>query len=135
MKLAGMPKQILELELNQRLPVNIEPPCQLRCTYQVFDHESYYKLTLEVESNLTIICQRCLQSFKYSYKNNTNIAICSTEALAEKMLHEYETIVSENALVDLKEVLTDEMHLYTPKNHIDIEACSKDVSQYLGISS
>jgi uncharacterized protein len=76
-----------------------------------------------------IICQRCLTRFSHTYENHTSIAACTSEAWAQKLMSDYETMVVGEDL-DLRLLLTDELYLYSPENHPDRHDCSLDTDGY-----
>jgi uncharacterized protein len=123
----------VSLEITKRLPANIEPPCSLVCEFQVQAVDHYFLLTLKVEGDITIICQRCLHSFQHHYLNSSVLAVCQTDELAEQMLSQYETIVSKNNELDLVEIVSDELYLYSPELHPDISQCDHDVDKYIRV--
>lgn len=117
--------------LDDRLPVFLTIPCQLTATYHVEAEDDFYLIHLETESNLSIICQRCMQHFNYSYHNKTIIAVCRSEQRAEELLESYECIVASNWQVDLAEIIIDELHLYAPQFHPDINDCDSGINEFL----
>lgn len=124
-------EQTAHVELVTRLPQQISTPCALDCAYTVEKRDNYFLLHLTAHGEIQLICQRCLASFSYSYQNKTTLAICDSEAYAEQLMNEYECIVSDKNSVDLIEVLTDELHLYCPKNHLNIDECDKEIYNFV----
>lgn len=129
--LAKQGQQGLNLILNDRLPDFIVAPCQLKISYQVEHKDDFYLINLEVAGDLTCICQRCLKQFSFSYENKTVIAVCRNDERAEQILEHYECIVSSNWQVDLNELIIDELHLYAPQIHPDINDCDDSINQFL----
>lgn len=119
------------VEITERLPANIEGPCVVNCDFSVQDLTDYFLLTLRVNSKLTIICQRCLHEFSHSYSNQTVLAVCHSDELAVKLMSNYECIVAKDKQVDLIELITDELYLYSPENHQNSSECDKDVNEYI----
>lgn len=127
---ASTPPQ-LTLEINQRLPSYLKPPCILQCQYHVEKRDNYYLLTLNVSGELTVTCQRCLQEFTYPYSNETQIAICSSEQQADELMAYYECLVSAIPEVDIDELVTDELHLYVPESHSDTTLCDPTIAAFI----
>lgn len=123
--------QSVQLTITERLPGNIQGPCLVNCEYQVRQENNYYLLTLTVNSRLDIICQRCLHQFPYNYSNTITLAVCGSDELAVTLMNHYECITSQNNQVDLSELLTDELYLYAPDNHLDLEDCDDVVSGFI----
>ncbi len=116
--------QIEKIELNTRLPSHIVPPCLVNCQFDVKAYADYYLMSLHVESMLVLICQRCLGEFTYHYTNQTVLAICKSDEIAAKMMGQFECIAADSNQIDLVELLTDELHLYTPQFHPLAEDCN-----------
>lgn len=126
---------LLEIDVTDRVPNFIEAPCRLVCEYHLQHLSNYSLLTCTisspVDSPLTLICQRCLASFKYSYSNTTTIALCKSEEQALALRDDYTCIVIENNRLDFTELVTDDLYLYVPENHPDFSDCDEDVSQFI----
>jgi len=125
----------VKLDNFTRLPANIEPPCSLLCEFQVQSVDNYFLLHLKVEGDLNIICQRCLHTFNHHYHNSSTLAVCDNDELAERLLPQYESVVATNNQVDLIELLSDELYLYSPDMHPEIDQCDRSVEQYLCINN
>ncbi|BCA95336.1 metal-binding protein [Legionella antarctica] len=119
------------LTVKDRLPFFLIAPCEITVSYHVEAKDDCYLIYLKVSGSLTSLCQRCMQDFPTSYENHTVIAVCRTDERAEQMLGLYECIVSTNWLVDLEELIVDELHLYAPQFHPDINDCDSEVNQFL----
>lgn len=124
-------EQQVQVNITERLPGNVEGPCVVECGYKVRREDNYYLLTLAINAQLTIICQRCLNRFPCHYSNNTVLAICDTDELAVRLMNQYDCITAHDDEVDLIELLTDELYLYTPANHPDLKDCDTDVSAFI----
>ncbi|KTC78228.1 YceD family protein [Legionella brunensis] len=123
------------LELHERLPAHINPPCVTHCQFSIESQNNYYLLNLTVNSMLTITCQRCLKEFNYQYVNNTTLAICHSDEIAEKLMEQYECVISEDGHVNLNELITDELHLYVPELHPEISDCDSEINRFFGADS
>ena len=81
-----------------------------------------------------MICQRCLQEFPHAYSHQTKLAVCKTDELAEKLMETFECTVNYKGEIDLIEVLTDDLHLFSPEKHQNVLECSNEVSQWIGVT-
>ncbi|ASQ45813.1 YceD family protein [Legionella clemsonensis] len=124
--------ELVTLQLHDRLPAHINSDCKITCQFAVENQNNYYVLTLDVSSNLTITCQRCLKNFNYQHNNVTHLAICSSDEMAEKLMSQYESVIAVNNEVDLAELVTDELHLYTPELHAEITDCDTEMNHFIG---
>ena len=120
-------EQIVKLLLQERLPYRIHSPCELTCRFHVVSYDNYYVVTLEVLGQLTIICQRCLKSFDKEYHNKSQLAVCMNEALAESLMEEYECIVVNEHELNLIDIVTDELYLFTPEKHENPKDCDPEM--------
>lgn len=126
----NQPATSCDVAINTRLPAHISPPAQLTCQCRWEKPGSYYLLTVKVFGHLTVICQRCLDSFATEYHNETILALCPNEDIAERMLPEHETVVYENDEIDLVQIITDELHLDSPRTHASLEDCNCEMRKY-----
>ncbi len=124
--------QHLVVKLEDRLPERILSPCELTCDFHVTGYDDYYLLALDVSAVLTITCERCLHAFQDAYHHQTVVAVCATEAIAEALMEQYECIVALGESVNLVDVLTDDLHLFSPLKHAHIKDCDVEVSQWIG---
>ncbi len=129
--LAMQKEHTRKLTLSERLPDFLLAPCVLDVTYGVQAEDDFYLIHLRVDGVITLLCQRCMHEFSYPYTNQTTIAVCSTETRAEALLEHYECVVSSDGLVALEDLIIDELHLYVPQNHPDIQQCDEDVTHIL----
>lgn len=123
--------QHIDVEIMDRLPDFIEQPFLAHCDFTVQSSDDYYLLKLTVNSELTIVCQRCLQRFSHDYTNTTELAFFNSDELAETYINNYECIVIEEPQVDLIDLVTDEIHLYCPEMHLDHRDCDREVDQFI----
>lgn len=121
--------------IDSRLPQSIAGSCQLHVTYSLTTEDDYFLLRMHVVGTLQCVCQRCLQEYSYDYDNITVLAICRSEDRAEELLDQYETIVVSHNQVKLSELITDELHLYVPEFHPDLQDCCGEVMQILSEKS
>lgn len=130
--------EIIKLDLqtktftfHSRLPDFIVAPCEVTVTYHAEAKDDFYLMHLKVQGNLLVLCQRCMQEFPFPYDNETVIAVFRSDERAEQMLEHYECIVSSNGKVDLEELVIDELHLYAPQCHPEINDCDSEINQFL----
>lgn len=119
------------LQLLDRLPERVHYPSEVTFAYNVSSQDSYYLLTLEVRADLTVTCQRCLQPFQNDYCNQTTLAVCTNEQIAERLMEQWECIVASDNEIDLVEILTDELHLYAPEKHENYADCNGEMRQWI----
>ncbi|CAM2897653.1 YceD family protein [Legionella worsleiensis] len=130
-ELAKQSQQIQTVTVHERLPSFIHGPCQLTVALSVEAKDDYFLLHLHTNGVLQVICQRCLSEFPSSYDNKTTVAVCRSDERAEQILELYECVVASNWQVDLLELVVDELHLYAPQFHTEIEDCSSEVNDIL----
>ena len=119
------------ITLNERLPAFLTAPCHLNITYQVESKDNYYLMHVHVQGLLNLQCQRCLDEYNFPYDNNTVIAVCRDDERAEQLLENYECVVSANFQISLEDLVTDELHLYVPPFHPEINECSSEINKFL----
>ena len=122
------------LNLHERLPERIASPCALSCDFYVENCTNYFLITFKVSGTLDVICQRCLLAFPHEYHRETQLAICTTDALAETLMEHYECIVAQDNEINLTDILTDELYLYSPEKHEDPIDCDSEINQLIGVS-
>ena len=127
----GEKEQVL-ITLQERLPERISGPCQLACAFSVVNYDDYYLLKLDIKGTLAVSCQRCLQVFSYDYCNQTELAVCATDSVAEALMEHFECIVAEDDQVNLLDLLADDLHLFSPEKHDDFSDCNTEISQLIG---
>lgn len=130
-ELAKQSSQESHITLESRLPAHVISPCVLKVTCQVRAFENYYLLELETQGHLRLVCQRCLQAFDSVYINASQIAVCQTDERANQLQDQYECIVSPHYQVQLSELITDELHLYSPQFHPETKDCGSDILRIL----
>ncbi len=120
------------ITLQERLPERISGPCQLTCDFHVVSYDNYFVLTLDIAGLLVVTCQRCLHVFQVDYCHQSQLAVCVNDAVAETLMEHFECIVAGDHQVDLVEILTDELHLYSPEKHPNPTDCDIEMSQWIG---
>lgn len=120
-----------QINVSERLPSFISEPCQIDVTYQVEAKDDFHLIHLEIKGELNIACQRCMHEFKLSYNNPTVVAVARSDERAERLLEEYECIVSSNWQVSLEDLVADDLHLYVPQFHQEISDCDEEINRFL----
>lgn len=120
--------------VEERLPVFISEPCKLQVKYRVRSEMDFYLIDLQVSGHIHCNCQRCLQDYDYDFDQTSTIAVCTSEERASELQDHYECIVVPQNQVQLTELVTDELHLYAPEQHPNIEDCQGDVMAFLSES-
>ncbi len=118
--------------LQERLPERIIRPCELTCAFHVVSYGDYYLLSLDTVGALAVKCQRCLHVFQYDYCNQSKLAVCANDAVAEALMEHFECIVADNDQVDLVDILADELYLFSPEKHENFTDCNTEISQLIG---
>lgn len=121
--------------INERLPLSLQGPILLNCEYKIDKFSNFYLLELAVSGEIIINCQRCTGSFTHNFLNQSKIAICNSDEIAERLMNEYESIVSHNDQIDLSDIVTDELHLYVPEFHTKLVDCKEDIRSFLSTDS
>lgn len=117
--------------LKDRLPEHIHAPCEVACSFLVEDCRNYYKLNLKILALLNITCQRCMADFKYAYQNDSNIAVCRNDDVADELMSSMECIISTQGEVELEDIITDDLYLYAPDRHENPCDCDDAVNKWL----
>lgn len=121
----------VNIHLQGRLPEHIQAPAKLTCDVQVEYYNDYYLVTLKVAGVLTIACQRCLNTFEHDYANQTTLAVSMSEDIADSLMTNFECLVAVDDEIDLAEILTDELYLYSPNKHENIMNCDVEIRQWI----
>jgi len=125
-KKAQLAKPVVETVLiDERLPSHIPQAFELKCQYEVVFKGDFYLLIMCEDADLPIACQRCSQDFFHPYHLETELAVCSDEKIAEKYQNLYDVIVCKDYLIDLKDILIYNLHLFSPQFHENIENCDQ----------
>ena len=127
--------QSITFSLHDRLPERMLGPCLIHCDMHVARSGNYYSVTLNVRSDITLVCQRCLEEFPFFYENQTNLAVCANDETAESLMELHECLVAPDAQMELIDVLTDELHLFVPERHLKTEECDVNIIQWLGLQT
>jgi uncharacterized protein len=112
--------------LEERLPMFVNQPIQVEFNYSIQCVNDYYLMQLEEKTSVELICQRCSDLWGYDYSNSHELIVCLNEKKAEKYQAIYDVIVAPDLIVDIKEILLDNMHLFLPEKHEDIDQCNQN---------
>lgn len=129
-KESGQQRAVIKLQ--ERLPERICNPCELTCDFRVASYDNYYLLTLDIAGPIDITCQRCLQLFPDDYYNQSKLAVCINDTVAESLMEHFECIVADDHQVDLADIVADDLHLFSPEKHYNSTDCSVEISQWIG---
>jgi uncharacterized protein len=119
------------IDLKERLPTRINVPCHVTCDFSVAKCDTYYLLTLKVMGDLSITCQRCMDEFKQAYANESQLAICANDAMAERLMNQFDCVVAVDDQIDLSDIVADDLHLYAPEKHMDTAECSDEIRKWM----
>lgn len=111
------------IAITERLPVHVNAVRDVEFYYTLEKFKEYFLLTLDISAVITIECQRCMHDFEYQYSNSSNIAICKSDEIAERVMELHDSIVSPSNDVDFMQIITDDLHLFCPIFHDDFDAC------------
>lgn len=111
--------------MDERMPAHIAHAFELKCQFDVESKGDFYLLKIIEDASLPIICQRCSQEFQQDYHLETELAVCPNEQIAEKYQSLYDVIVAQDYLIDLKDILIDNLYLFSPQSHENIENCDQ----------
>jgi uncharacterized protein len=112
--------------MDERLPAHVVRSFEMNYRYDVQDKGEFYLLNIKENAMIPIYCQRCMQEFSCDYTLESELAICPSEQIAEKYQSLYDVIVVSDAMVDFKEILIDNLHLFSPQFHQTIEDCDSE---------
>ncbi len=127
----GQEKSTREFLIRERLPSFLTSPCHLSVDYYAEKRDQVFLLHLQLCGELTVICQRCMEEFPYHYEQKIVLAVCRDEERAEQLMEHYETVVAQEDVVNLEELVVDELHLSAPQFHQEMSDCGHDVNQIL----
>ncbi len=126
-KKANHPTSIEEtIYLEERLPSYVSKGFELKFNYEVQSKGEFYLLKINERADVPVYCQRCMKEFIQEYHLETELAVCPNEQIAEKYQSLYDVIVASDLIVDLKEILIDNCHLFLPQFHQNIEDCDQN---------
>ncbi|WP_298636981.1 YceD family protein [uncultured Umboniibacter sp.] len=90
-------------------------------------------LHLEMRSELTIECQRCLEGYRYPIEVDCEVMLVRDDEIAKIVPRHVEPVVLDDDAVSIWEVLSDEILLVLPQvSQHDVEHCQGSASFELG---
>lgn len=113
---------------NKRMPSHVESIGVVHCQYELIKQPDHYQLKLMTQCELTLCCQRCMDSFNYEYQNKTEIGLCDSDKIAEKIMESLDPVVLKGATIPFETLILDELHLYLPLFHQHENLCK--LSEY-----
>lgn len=128
-------EETVAVKLIDRLPRHISSEPLVQTKIYAKKESNFYLLKVHGTSNFTVTCQRCLNDFPYFYDKMTEFAVCDNEDLAERLMDNYECLVSPRGEIALVELLTDELHLYVPEAHPDVADCDSSLTYMIQLES
>ena len=115
--------RIVPIKLEARLPSWINGTPELTCTYRVKDVGDYYSLALQTKGMLSITCQRCLENVDYLYEHASELFLCRTDDVADRLMELGESIVIENDEANLNDIVTDDLYFFASDKPHDLTSC------------
>ena len=109
--------------LNERLPAWIEGPCALNVVLTITENPNYYHVQFRVTGTLLICCQRCLTRVDYAYQHDNELIVLGSEAALARYSLATDCVVAASGELDLRDMVTDELHLYSPEIPHAFEQC------------
>ncbi len=113
-----------------RLPAWVESCSVMNCDYTVKSEGRLHLLRFSAHGTLVICCQRCLQCVDYQYSQTSELAVCANDSEAERLMGDYDCVLSVDGELDLVELLTDELVLHTPQIPHELSDCKLDLSRF-----
>ena len=113
----------VQVKLEDRLPFWVNGVSDLICTYKVESVRDYYRLQLQTKGKLSIICQRCLETVEHEYEHESDLYVCRTDEVADRILSLGESIVAVDDQINLSDILTDDLYLFAPDKPHDLDNC------------
>jgi uncharacterized protein len=122
--------QTAAISIGERKPERLSLPAELTCQYQIDACSNYHILKLKVQGILQVTCQRCLGVFEHAYANETQLALCANDEIAETLMADFESIVVHDQQLNLTDVITDELYLWLPEKHLNDADCDTEIKHF-----
>jgi uncharacterized metal-binding protein YceD (DUF177 family) len=71
-------------------------------------------------------CQRCLAMFEHDFVLDSEIAVCRSEEIASAYQETYDVIVAADDQIELKDLLIDNLYLFSASVHQHLELCDRN---------
>lgn len=108
---------VLNLELTERLPYFIHPPCCVQVTWSIETQDQVHYLNLDLIGDLTVDCQRCGHAFATHVSHRNRIVLCKNTQQLETLSGEQDALLIEELPTNLEDIIIDELHLYLHARH------------------
>lgn len=118
--------EVQKVLLDERLPYYVTESFLMNFQYQIENRGEFYLIKLKEFASIPVQCQRCAEIWFFDYQNEVELAICPSEQVAEKYQSVHDVIVVPDLILDIKDVLIDNMHLFLPNKHLEVDKCNQD---------
>lgn len=108
--------------LESNLPQHFIGPFKADCRYEISEKGSWVSFQYSFKSTIHFQCQRCMDNASALLDVSNTIAICFNEGDAERLMSDFEVVLSSNANIELESIISDELHLSAPIKH-DMADC------------
>jgi len=122
--------QEINLRVQERLPDWVQSPCELTFSYTVKAEGRFHLLHYTAVGQFTICCQRCLELVNYPFRHTNELAVCANDDIAQQLTADYDCVLGKGGELDLLELLTDELMLYSPEVPHSLDDCSLDLARF-----
>lgn len=123
-KLNAAKSEEIKLLIKERLPHFVASDVEMSFTYEVAQQGPLYLLNIDEKASISVICQRCMGEFEQPFEHQSQIAICATDKMAQQYQSLYDVIVISDLIVNIEDILVDDLYLYLPNNHKNIDLCN-----------
>lgn len=87
------------------------------------DSAGFHTLTGELSAEVSLICQRCLNSMSTQIRAPVRFALLPSEGLATRVAESFDIEIAETGVIDLHEMLENELILFVPIAPMHEEEC------------
>jgi uncharacterized metal-binding protein YceD (DUF177 family) len=84
----------------------------------------FYKLYFSYQANISVCCQRCLESFDTTFKRTNEFAISDKLSDVDELFKTQEALLMTNDGINTEDILVDDFILYAPIFHENEEECT-----------
>ncbi|NBX84093.1 MAG: metal-binding protein [Gammaproteobacteria bacterium] len=113
----------IKVILEDRLPSFVIEPIEMTFSYEVEKEGPLNLLTIHEKAYPKIQCQRCMEECSQPFEHTSQIAICSSDEIAQQYQSSYDLIVASDFILEINDILIDDLHLYLPNFHKKIDQC------------
>ena len=118
--------EAFQVLIDERLPHFIAAPVELTCRYEVKQMNRILLLRLMQRGFIKTECQRCLATFEHDFVLESEMAVCRSEEIASAYQETYDVIVAADDQIELKDLLIDNLYLFSASVHQHIELCDRN---------